>query len=241
MRALLVDDERLARAVLRSELAAHPDVEIVAEADSVDAAVEILRQQPVDLIFLDVQMPGGSGLTLFDRLPVEAHVIFVTAWDRYAVRAFEVHALDYLLKPVSPERLGRALDRAREQRTAPAPEIPSDAPLAPDEIVCLPTATGMRFFRVREITHLTAAGDYVEVHLLSGPAVLSSTPLRTWEERLPDAFVRIHRSTVVNLDHVEGVSRSSGGYTVQLAGGVQVAMSRRHAARLQAELGRKLR
>src|SRR5690606_31532679 len=140
VRALIVDDERLARAVLRRELAAHPDVEVVAEADGVDAAVEILRRERIDLVFLDVQMPGGSGLELFDRIDTDARVIFVTAYDRYAVRAFDVHALDYLLKPVAPERLARALERAREERGLGRADreagrpVPEDAPLEPDEI-----------------------------------------------------------------------------------------------------------
>lgn len=242
IRAMLVDDERLARAVLRRMIEQeHPDVAVVVEAESVRAAAEALARESVDLIFLDVQMPGEDGFALFDRVDVDAHVVFVTAWDQHAVRAFEVHALDYLLKPVSPERLAATLERVRAKER-PSPALAEEGSrLELDELACLPTRTGMRFFRIREITHLTAAGDYVEVHL-GKDALLSNTPLRTWEARLPDDFVRVHRSTLVNLAHVAGVIREGSAFAVQIHGRSEpVAMSRRHAARLQEELGRKLR
>ena len=192
LRVLLVDDERMARVVMRGLLAEHPDVEVVAEAHSVDSAAEALAEHQPDLVFLDVQMPGGEGVRLFERTEVRARVVFVTAFDHYAVRAFELHALDYLLKPVEPERLAVALDRARAATGAEAPrEETSTGQLALDELLCLPHRGGKRFFRVREITHLSAADDYCALHLDDGTELLSSWPIKDWLERLPDSFLTV--------------------------------------------------
>jgi two-component system LytT family response regulator len=247
LRAVIVDDERLARAVLRKLLAAgHLDVQIVAEADSVDTALDAIATHDPDLLFLDVQMPGGEGTSLFERVDfLRAQVVFVTAHDRYAVRAFEVHALDYLLKPVAPERLRDALDRVRARLTTPAPVFaPPQAedlhPLDPDELVCLPYRDAMRFFRVRDLTHLAAADDYCELHLADGVMVLSSTPLRDWEARLPASFLRVHRSHVVNVDHVAEVVPAGSAWVVHLRGGGEVPMSRRQGAALLDRLGTRL-
>jgi two-component system LytT family response regulator len=239
MRAVIVDDERLARRALLGLLAeGHPDVEVVAEACNVASAAEALAKHRPELVFLDIQMPGGDGFTLFDQVQVDARVIFVTAYDQFALRAFEVNALDYLVKPISPERLARAIERARAGAASPPAQ---DVPLTEDDLLCLATPRGLALFRVREITHLTAAGDYSEVHLQDKGPVLADVPLRRWEERLPAGFVRVHRGAVVHVDHVEDIARHGESYEVRLKGGATVAMSRRHAARLQTELGRPLR
>jgi two-component system LytT family response regulator len=240
IRALIVDDERLARNALRSLLVAHGGVDVVGEADSVDAALPLLQRLDPEVIFLDIQMPGGSGFTLFERTSVKARVIFVTAFDAYALKAFEVHALDYLLKPVQPERLAEALVRAATPSQGP---IPSDSPLSPDELVCMPVPTGIRFFRVRDVAWITAADDYSELHLLGGGSVLTPTTMRQWEDRLPDSFLRIHRGTIVNVDHVDNVQRMpSDTYLVHLkSGGPDLPMSRRQASALIDRLSRKLR
>ena len=243
IRALIVDDERLARSVLKRLLAAHPDVEVVGEASCVDEAAAALEPLRPDLVFLDVQMPGGDGTQLFERADVRARVIFVTAWDQYAVRAFELNALDYLLKPVEPERLAQALDRARVSAQPQAPEeASSDGPLALDELLCLPHRGGMRFFRVRELAHLSAADDYCELHLVDGATLLSSVPLKGWETRLPaPAFLRVHRSYLINTAQVEQVSPTGSSYEVRLSGGATVPMSRRRAAELMTRLGGSLK
>ena len=237
MKAVLVDDERLARRVLRKLLERdHPDVEIVAEADGVASAAEAIALHAPDLVFLDVQLAGEDGFSLFDRASLP-RVIFVTAWDRYAVRAFEVHALDYLLKPVAPDRLAEALRRARE----PEPAVAEDRPLEPSDLVCLPTARGMRFFRVHDVTHLTAADDYSEVHLANGGTLLAHTSMTQWEARLPEGFLRVHRSVIANVDHVDEVLRSgTDTWEIRLKGGGTVPMSRRHAAKLLERHGGRL-
>jgi len=238
LRALLVDDERLARVVLRGLLDEHEDVEVVAEAHSVDSAVAALAEHSPDLVFLDVQMPGGEGTRLFERTEVQARVIFVTAHDHYAVRAFELNALDYLLKPVEPERLAEALDRARQ---AQGPVVPQEAQpqggLELDELLCLPHKGGMRFVRVREILRLSADGDYCFVHLVDGTRILTSSSLTEWEDRLPEPFLRVHRSHVVHVEHVKRVVPAGSSYQVRLSNGESVPMSRRRAAALRDLLG----
>jgi two-component system LytT family response regulator len=239
MRALIVDDERLARATMRRLLEAHPAIEVVGEADSVEAASHAIAELSPDVLFLDVQMPGGSGFDLFDRVDVDARVIFVTAYHEHAINAFEVHALDYLLKPVSPDRLAAAVARLSDRRRLVEP----DTALQADDLVCLPVTNGLRFFRVRDITHITAADDYTEVHLSDGALVLSGTAMRSWQERLPESFVRVHRSAITNVDHIDQVVRlANESYSVHLRGiEAPIAMSRRHAAVLKERLGRNLK
>lgn len=237
-RTLLVDDERLARVVLRDLLRAHEDVAIVGEAARVDAAEAAIGELDPDLVFLDVQMPGGLGTTLFDAVDVRGHVVFVTAYDQFAVRAFELNALDYLLKPVEPERLAQCLARVRErgpQRAAPDAAA-DDGPLHADALVCLPRRGGMRFFHVRDITHVSAADDYATVHLADGSDILSTTSLKDWETRLPEGFLRVHRSHLVQVAHLRDVVPSGSAYEVRLQGGGSVPMSRRRGAALLAQL-----
>ena len=236
LRVFLVDDERLARQAMRRMLSAHDDVEIVGEADSAAAALNQLKAISADLVLLDVEMPGGSGFDVVTQLSGAADVIFVTAWDHYAAKAFDVEALDYVVKPVDPERLRRALQRARQRR---AERGDSDGRLRLDQLLCLPVHNGVRFFRVRDIGWITAADDYSELHLFDGTALLSTTPLKGWEARLPEDYARIHRSTIALIAAAEQVMRGQGdAWEVRLKGVREpLAMSRRYAAALQDRLG----
>lgn len=232
-RALLVDDERLARKELRSLLAEHDAIEVVGEADGVAAAAAQIDALAPDVVFLDIQMPGETGFDLFDAVDRPLKVIFVTAYDQHAIRAFDVNALDYLLKPVHPDRLARAVERLSDD--AP-PEPPSTQALELTDRVCLPDQGRMYFFQVADIVYIAAAGDYTEVHLSSGRMRLALKPLHAWEARLPpEHFVRIHRSTLVNLEHVTDVTRTrSYAYRVHLGDQDEpVTMSRRYAAKVK--------
>jgi two-component system LytT family response regulator len=224
LRALIVDDERLARVALRSLLEERGDVEVVGEADCVAAARLRLAELKPDVVFLDVQMPGGSGFELFGD-GLRTKVIFCTAYEQYAVRAFEVNALDYLVKPVSPEQVDRALQRLR----LPAEPNREDAPLGLDDLVALREAHALRFAPARDITFILAADDYSEVHLVTGEPALVDVTLRRWEARLPAAdFVRIHRSTLVNLHHVARVEYAGERWQVVLEhGAAPLPVSRR--------------
>lgn len=233
-RALIVDDERLARVSLRDLLEERGDVEVVGEADSVASAREKLQSLRPDVVFLDVQMPGGSGFELMQS-DLEAKVVFCTAYEQYAVRAFEVNALDYLVKPAGPEQVDRALRRLQPQSQPKAAE--SGALLRIDDLVLLQEAKRARFVNVQDITHIQAADDYSEVHLTDGSRALVDVTLRRWESRLPEQhFVRIHRSSLVNLARVESVSHVEGQWRVSLQGGATLDVSRRMSGELKQRL-----
>jgi two-component system, LytTR family, response regulator len=151
--------------------------------------------------------------------------VFCTAYEAYAVRAFEVNALDYLVKPVSPEQVERALERLK----GPA-EAPASTELKMDDLVALEEARTLRFVSAHDITFIQAADDYSEVHVAGGTPALVDVPLRRWEERLPRDFVRVHRSTLVNVRHVESVQHVEGRWEVSLRGGPRLPVSRRLGA-----------
>jgi two-component system LytT family response regulator len=227
MKSLIIDDEPLARRELRRLLAEFPWVEIVGEAgDVVEAAARVEALAP-DLLFLDIQMPGGSGFDLLARLDHVPRVIFTTAYDHHAVRAFEVNALDYLLKPIEPQRLAAALVKARtasEERPA--------AVRSGDILERLFVRDGMRcwFVPLREVCLFTAEGNYVRM-LWGNERPLLNRPLNTLEQRLdPKRFFRANRRQILNVDFIEGVELGTGGQLhVQLRGGPEVEISRRQA------------
>ena len=230
--AVIADDERLARVALLSLLAGHPEIEVVGEADSVSATVTELERLNPELLFLDIQMPDGFGFEVFERTEVTCPVIFVTAYDAHALRAFEVNALDYLLKPVEPERLRQALERAGRSET-PALRTNQER-YAPGDLICLSQGRSMKFARVEEIVALFAADDYVEVLLASGYRALVPERLRDWQRRLPERFVQIHRSTLVNLHFVDEIEQIGKQWVVRLRNQAPpLTMSRRFAQALR--------
>jgi len=234
LRALIVDDERLARAALRNLLDQRSDMDVVGEADGLATAKRAIVALTPDVVFLDVQMTDGTGFDLFDQIDVSCAVVFVTAYDSFALRAFEVNARDYLVKPVSAQDLDRAIGRLRSPEVT-KPHVPSQLEL--DDVVCLSEGNRIRFTPVRDIVYITAADDYTEVHLLSGQAALVQTILREWELRLPARrFVRLHRSHLVNLGFVEEVGSDGGTWYARLRGAVTLPMSRRYAQLLRSRL-----
>jgi two-component system LytT family response regulator len=217
IRALLVDDERLARLRLRELLAAHPGVQVVGEADSVPAAVAQLQAVgPVDLVFLDVRMPGLDGFALLDH-DVSGAVVFVTAHAEFAVRAFDVRAVDYLLKPVEPARLAATLERVMGQ--------------VPAVFLVNTGRGGTQVVRAEHVHRVSAAGDYSELHLADGRVVLSDERLRTWEQRLVRGMVRVHRSHLVAVARIACVERGPNRTrTVRLCDGVVLPVARARLA-----------
>lgn len=200
-RALLIDDETPARSHLRELLSVHPEVVIVGEAANVPEAVEACAALTPNLLFLDLQMPKGSGFELLARIPHSPEIIFVTAYEQYAVRAFEVNAIDYLLKPVFADRLAlalRRLDLRRSEDDTPPPAV------HPDESVFLRTSKGLRVVLVPHITHIQADGNYTTVWLADGQSFLIDRTMATWQSMLArTSFVRIDRSLLINLAHLE--------------------------------------
>lgn len=241
--AIIVDDERLARRELAVLLRAHPELTVVGEAASVDEAAALVRQLDPDVVFLDIQMPRRSGFELLEAAELRGRIVFVTAHDVHALRAFEVNALDYLLKPVHPERLALTVGRLLAAPTiaaASSPDAaeppPSTAPLQLDDHLFLSEGRAARFVRVRAIVCIRGAGDYSELVLAEGKQLLSPRPLKEWEARLPaQSFARVHRTAIVNLEHVDRVERvSEQTFHVKLRGLAEpVPLSRRHAARLR--------
>ena len=233
MTALIVDDERLARQELRALLGAHPEIRVAGEAAGVDEAVRLLVREEPDVIFLDIQMPGESGFDLFARAPVSAKVVFVTAHDAHALRAFDVNALDYLLKPVAPARLAESIARLRDGQPAAVPSRRFEI----GDFVFLPLDGRSRFLRINQIVSVSAAGDATELVTVDGSRGRVPRTLKAWEERLPEKqFVRIHREAIVNLQHVEKIEEwSHESFHVHLRGqSVPFTLSRRYAARLRA-------
>ena len=228
-RVLIVDDEAPARRRLRAQLAREREVLVVSEAASGPEAVEAIRAQRPDVVFLDVQMPGMSGFEVIETIGVEAMpaVVFVTAYDEFALEAFEVAAVDYLLKPFTEERLHKALTRALAGRAL--------REAGPHTLERLLVREGERMFFVpaTEIVRLSAEGNYVRVHTRTGSHELRETLARL-EARL-DArrFVRVHRSEILNLDFVGEIQRHFHGDLIAvLKNGDAVRVSRRYAARL---------
>jgi two-component system LytT family response regulator len=232
MRALLIDDERLARAELRRLLAAHPDVEIVGEAvNAADGLQQIAALKP-DLIFLDVQMPGGSGFDMLAALEETPEVIFTTAFDQYALQAFEVNALDYLQKPIQATRMAAALQRCalRHQRIAAAALAPSAA-----RKLFIKDGERCWFVPVQDIRLFESDGNYTRVYFEhQQPLMLRS--LNQLEEKLdPERFFRASRRHIVNLDFIEQVEpNEAGGLDLTLRDQLQVEVSRRRAAQFKA-------
>lgn len=216
MRALIVDDEPLARRELRRLLDAHPSVQVIGEAGNIDEAHDRIATLAPDVVFLDIQMPGGSGFDLLDRLDHVPRIVFTTAFDQYAVKAFEVNALDYLLKPIEPERLAAALRKLQ--------------PATPLEQLFIRDGPRCWFVPLREVRLVNSEGNYVRL-LWNDERPLLARSLAALEARL-DArrFFRANRAQIVNLEFIEQVEPGDGGRLyLTLRGGPEVEVSRRQA------------
>lgn len=239
MRALVIDDEPVARREMRHLLKVHPEIEVVGEADNAVTALNLIAKLKPDLLFLDIQMPGASGFDLLAAIPAPVpHIIFCTAYDVHALRAFEVNATDYLLKPVNPARLSQALLRLGPKTDSPG-AAGSEEPLLETDRVLLKNESRSWFAPVRSIWLLTADGNYTHVHF-DDHKVLLNRSLQSLERRLPKSlFFRVSRSQIVNLKAVMEVSESyNGGIQLILTGGLGISISRRQAVvfRKQKEL-----
>ena len=236
-RVLVVDDERLARKDLISLLGAYDHITVVGEADDVPSAAKAIERLDPDVVFLDIQMPGESGFELLEKAAVEAQVIFVTAFDEYAIRAFEVNALDYLLKPVNPDRLAKTLERLERRELETPKKIRR---LGYDDRLFLMLGRNFKFLKVDTILAVTAAGDYSEVLTSEGSKGLVLKSMKEWETRLPaQHFLRVHRSTIINMDYIDRVEEwFNYSFKVYLKGVEEpYVISRRYATRLKDRLG----
>jgi two-component system LytT family response regulator len=254
IRALIVDDEPFARERVRQLLDGDPEIEIAGECGDGLQAIAMINEQAPDLLFLDVQMPELDGFELLEkveaaRMPV---IIFLTAYDQYAIRAFEACALDYLLKPCAEDRFAKSVRRAKAllglspEECPPAsllslpapPEAPSSEQKFLERLV-VKSGGRVYFFRVEEIDWIEAQGNYARIYV-DRAAYLLREPLSHLERALdPRRFVRIHRSTIVNVDRIKELQPMfHGQYTVVLRDGAEITLSRRYRRQFEAVIGR---
>ncbi|QJX47910.1 response regulator transcription factor [Hymenobacter taeanensis] len=243
MNVLLVDDSRLARAELRHLLQAFPDVQIVGEARHAAEARTQLRQLQPDLLFLDIHMPGETGFELLATLDQAPHVIFTTAYDEYALRAFEVNALDYLLKPVQEMRLAAALEKARTKLAVQAvPELvgpgptdePAPTPLTAQDQVFVKDGERCWFVRLADIKLFEINGSYTQIYFDQHRPLIPRT-LQHLEARLdPKVFFRANRQQIINLKWIAGIEPwFSNTLKIQLRDGPEVEVSRQQSVRFR--------
>lgn len=207
IRALLIEDEPNARLILRRMLAHYANIQVVGESGSLRGARSLLARGNYNLVFLDIRLADGSGFDLVPLVRRHARIIFVTAHDEHALRAFEVNALDYLTKPLASWRLAESLRRF----TGQAPELQPGAarPLADDDLALLPAGDHQRFASLRQIVLIEAHGNYSLVRLADGGREMVRRGLKAWVELLPaGTFLRVHRTAVVNLAHATGYRRN---------------------------------
>ena len=238
-KTIVIDDERLAREELKSMLSEFNEIEIVDEARNGEEGIDKINEIQPDLIFLDVSMPGMTGFEMLKKLENIPHVIFVTAYDEFALKAFEVNALDYVLKPIDPARLAEAIEKLRQKEDG---EFESENEKVSREEKKLDTADRIfikdgekcYFVKLEEVRMLESDGNYVKIHFgKSRPLVLRS--LNSFEEKLDaGSFFRANRKFIINLDWIEKVENwFNGGLQVELKSGDKVEISRRQAIRFK--------
>lgn len=232
-KAVIIDDEELARVDLRRVLSAYPEIAVAGEADNIKKAVELIDSEKPNLIFLDIQLKRETGFDLIDKIDTRADIVFVTAFDKYAIRAFEVNALDYLLKPVNPDRLKLTLEKISDKTRIEKTTLKK---LNYDDILFLQLKDVYRFQKLNEIIAITSNGDYSFIHTTDGQKKLTSKSMKEWESRLPDNnFIRIHRETIINLQFVNNIDEwFYSSYKIYLKGVAEpFIMSRRYAYKIK--------
>jgi len=239
MRAIIIDDERLARAELRKLLQEFPEIEVVDEASNAEEGVQKIESHNPDLIFLDIQMPGKTGFEMLQELDHAPSVVFTTAYDDYALKAFEVNALDYLLKPIEPKRLADAVEKIKKTGSSNG-EVRSNGAVLPTNLlgehdqVFVKDGERCWFVRLNEVRLFESVGNYAKVFFGNNkPLILKS--LNALEERLdPKIFFRANRKHIVNLHMIEKVeSYFNGGLLLELKGGEKIEVSRRQTVKFK--------
>lgn len=237
IKAIIIDDERLARSELKKLLQDFSDIQVMDEAANVDEGVEKIETQNPDLIFLDIQMPGKTGFDLLSELDKAPHVIFTTAYDEYALKAFEVNALDYLLKPIEPKRLADAIHKLQyeiSKEKNDANGMLNRGPLTEDDQVFVKDGERCWFVKLSEIRLFESVGNYAKVFFANNkPLILKS--LNALEERLDErVFFRANRKHIINLRWIEKIEPYfNGGLLVELKGGEKIEVSRRQTVKFK--------
>lgn len=246
-RAIIVDDERLARLDLKNVLSSFEEIEVVGEANNVSSAELLINKLHPNLIFLDIQLRGETGFDLLDKIDLsrkdiqmdgfaafpELDIVFVTAYDKYAIRAFDANALDYLLKPVSTERLQQTIEKLIHSRVENSEYFRR---LDYEDVIFLMLNNKYRFLKINSIIAITSNADYTFIYTDDKTRSITRKTMKEWENRLPENhFCRIHRETIVNLDYISDISGwFSNSYKVFLKGFEEpFLMSRRYAAKIK--------
>ena len=234
MKALIVDDERLARTELRRLLTPHKEVEIVGEAVNAADAVKKINEIKPDLLFLDIQMPGKNGFELLEELDNVPSVIFTTAYDEYALKAFEYNALDYLLKPIEPKRLEEAIKKVMLKKELKAEQIQKVEILTPEDQFFVKDGERCWFVKLEEVRLFESEGNYVRIFFKEFKPLILRT-LNYLDERLdPKTFFRASRKHIVNLKWIDSIEPwLNGGLLVKLKGGQKVEVSRRQSVKFK--------
>jgi two-component system LytT family response regulator len=206
--AVIIDDERLARVNLRNLLLPFTNLEIIGEADSCKSAIELINACKPNLVFLDIQLTGESGFDILEKIEYNIKIIFVTAFDEFAIRAFEVNAIDYLLKPVNPVRLAKAIEKISVERKN---ENALNKTLNfTDSIYVKLTNSVSKFIKINSIASISSYGNYTKVLMSDGERYVILKTLKQWEMELPNKyFVRIHRTDIINIEFISRVERYS--------------------------------
>lgn len=236
LKAIIVDDERLARAELKKLLQDYPDIDVVDEAANAQEGVDKIENQNPDVIFLDIQMPGKTGFDLLTDLERAPHVIFTTAYDEYALKAFDVNALDYLLKPIEPKRLADAVHKLQYEISKERAGLHgvNRGPLTEADQVFVKDGERCWFVKLSEIRLFESVGNYAKVFFSTNkPLILKS--LNALEERLDDRiFFRANRKHIINLRWIEKIEPYfNGGLLVELKGGEKIEVSRRQTVKFK--------
>ncbi|MEO6133639.1 MAG: response regulator [Ginsengibacter sp.] len=233
-KVVIIDDERLARSELRRLLQEFPDVEIIGEATNANEGIEKIESLNPDLIFLDIQMPGKSGFDMLLELEKAPHVIFVTAYDEYALRAFEVNALDYLMKPVEPKRLADALLKVMQKEEEELATYTNRGILSEHDQIFVKDGERCWFVKLSEVRLFESVGNYAKVFFGNNkPLILKS--LNALEERLNEkVFFRANRKHIINLRMIDKIEPYfNGGLLIDLIGGEKIEVSRRQAVKFK--------
>ena len=232
MKAIIIDDERLARQELKTLLSIHKEIEIIAECQDANSAKEKINELKPDIIFCDIQMPGKSGLELVEEISATVDVVFITAHDEHAIKAFEVNAFDYLLKPVQPERLAETIKKLSVKDSANRPD--NTSPLTDQDTVFIKDGDKCWLIKLEEIRLFESEGNYVRVYFDTfRPLILRS--LNSLETRLNEKqFFRASRRHMINLSYVSSIEPwFNGGLNVKMKDGKEIEISRRQADRLK--------
>lgn len=234
MKALVIDDERLARKELINLLDEYRQIEIIGEATNADEAYEMIDKLNPDLLFLDIQMPGKTGFQLLEMLDKVPIVIFTTAYDEYALKAFDVSALDYLLKPIQPERLNECINKLDETIQSDKVDEPENKRLGLNDQVFVKDGERCWFVKLSNIRLFESDGNYIKVYFDNNKPMIHKS-LNALDEKLDSrSFFRASRKHIVNLSWVEGIEPwFNGGLMVKLKGGDKVEVSRRQAAKFK--------